>query len=140
MVSHRMAGSRIYNIWACMKYRCHSPKHNKYSRYGGRWITVCDRWRDSFENFYEDMKDGYEEYLEIDRINNNGNYEPWNCHWVTRMENAQNITKDRAPSRTHAIIHREKMTELAKEAWIPLSLLYARLTKWWTLEKCLSKK
>jgi hypothetical protein len=71
-----------------MWQRCTNPNHKGYKNYGGRGITVCERW-DSFKNFYADMGEA-PEGRSLDRINNDGNYEPSNCRWATRKEQAQN--------------------------------------------------
>lgn len=85
---HGMHKSKTYRIWKSMLQRCNNPKCTAYARYGGRGITVCDRWR-NFENFLEDM--GIQPPgLTLDRTNNNGNYEPSNCRWVTHKENCNN--------------------------------------------------
>jgi len=76
--------------WYAMISRCYNKNSKMYYRYGGRGITVCERWKNSFDLFIEDMgKQPYRE-LEFDRIDNEGNYEPSNCRWVSRTENARN--------------------------------------------------
>lgn len=85
---HGMTGTGIFNTWKSMMYRCYQPSGNMYKYYGGRGIIVCDRWH-SFENFNQDMSprpDG----LQLDRINNDGNYELGNCRWVTSSVNNSN--------------------------------------------------
>jgi len=86
--THGMHKTNIYKIWSTMKCRCLNEKSKFYNRYGGRGIKVCDRWME-FKNFYEDMGDKPKD-LELDRIDNNGNYEPLNCRWVTHKENCNN--------------------------------------------------
>ncbi|HKZ42380.1 MAG TPA: hypothetical protein VJ044_15565 [Candidatus Hodarchaeales archaeon] len=79
----------IYHAWGDMKQRCSNPKCPQYKDYGGRGITVCDRWM-KFENFKEDMLSTWKPGLQLDRTNNNGNYEPANCMWVTPSVNGKN--------------------------------------------------
>ena len=81
---------RPYRIYYGMIKRCEDPKSQAYHNYGGRGIKVCDRWKESFDNFWEDMKDGYRDDLQLDRINNNGNYELGNCRWATPKQNSRN--------------------------------------------------
>ena len=83
MTTHGMCGSPEYTAWLNMHQRCKNPKHHKYPSYGARNITVCDRW-ETFEYFYEDMGQRPSKKHSIDRINNDGNYEPSNCRWTTR--------------------------------------------------------
>ena len=83
---------REYNSWHGAKYRCTSEKHPAWENYGGRGISMCPEWMDSFEQFLADMGDR-PEGKELDRINNDGNYEPGNCRWVTASENARNKSR-----------------------------------------------
>jgi hypothetical protein len=76
--------------WQNMKRRCYYEKNNRFYCYGARGITVCDRWKDSFDNFYEDMGKKPSKKHQLDRTNNDGNYEPSNCKWVTIEENMRN--------------------------------------------------
>ena len=81
IITHHMSNTRVYRIWAGMKSRCLIPTDTNYSRYGGRGITVCDRWL-TFEHFYEDMGD-CPEGLTLDRIETADGYCPDNCRWAT---------------------------------------------------------
>lgn len=81
--------SPTYQSWACMIQRCTNPKLKYYFRYGGRGITVCDRWKNSFQDFLEDMGKR-PQGCSIDRIDNNGNYEPSNCRWATHSQQMKN--------------------------------------------------
>ena len=91
--SHGMYKTPLYKVWCSMKQRCNSPKFKQYKDYGGRGIKICDEWNDKhgFTKFSKwALSHGYEHGLEIDRIDNNGNYEPSNCRFVTHRENMQN--------------------------------------------------
>lgn len=87
---HGKCGTEIYSVWTGMKSRCYYEKNENYINYGARGIKVCERWKSSFINFYEDMGDKPSAKHQLDRIDNDGDYDPSNCRWVTPSENCLN--------------------------------------------------
>lgn len=94
IVNGKRFRSPTYIVWAGMRQRCRDSRHRYWMLYGGRGITVCDRWHgsDGFEHFLEDMGER-PEGRSLDRIDSNGNYEPGNCRWATQAEQIQNSSK-----------------------------------------------
>ena len=136
MKSKRKPRERLYNIWLHMKDRCNNPNFKSYHNYGGRGISVCEEWANSYQNFREwSLENGYSDELTIDRIDVNGNYSPSNCRWLTRQEQSYN-------KRTNKIItYRDRtqtLTEWADELHINRNTLLYRIRRGWTVERALS--
>lgn len=133
---HGHAGikSAEYRAWKGMNTRCYNPNRIDYDRYGGRGITVCERWW-SFENFLADMGEKPSPRHSIERRNNDGNYEPDNCYWATRRE--QNINT----RRNHPLVlngRTQLITDWAQELGIHHMTLYRRLESGWSVERTLT--
>lgn len=134
---HNLSYSRLYKIWCGMKTRCYNKNFVYYCNYGGRGITICDEWLNDFETFYKwAISNGYEEGLTIDRINNDGNYEPINCRWISRKEQNNNMRKN-------IIIKyngkEQTISQWAKEFGINRTALYYRIKRCWNIEKALTE-
>lgn len=92
---HDPAKNKLYAVWNAMKQRCNNPKNARWEHYGKRGIRVCEDWKSSFNLFREwALANGYKEGLTLDRINNDGNYEPANCRWTTYKEQNNNCSRN----------------------------------------------
>lgn len=134
LVKHGLSASSEYKIWTGMRQRCENPKHIKYKRYGGRWITVCERWK-LFDNFLADMGFRPNICLSIERVNNNGNYEPGNCKWATRKEQQRNMASN------HLIEFNGRSMTLvawAEEVGLKPSVIHGRIWMGWTIKETLT--
>jgi hypothetical protein len=121
-----------YTVWTNMKSRCSDPNCKPWPRYGGRGITVCDSWKTSFQNFWRDMGLTYKPGLSIDRIDNDGNYEPNNCRWSTRSEQSRNICSNHLIKTPWG---RVPVVQAAELAGITVSALNYRMSRNWPYEK-----
>ena len=131
---HGHAGTPLYQVWCDMVRRCTNPKHTRFKDWGGRGITICEEWL-NLENFLAWVgTSGYRPGLLIDRIDNDGNYKPSNCRWVTMKEQGNNRRSNRL------ITYKGKTQTLAQWAELigirPTSLSM-RLKNGWPLEKAL---
>jgi len=93
--THGRTGTPEYTAWSRMKLRCYDPNNPKYYRYGARGIAVCERWRESFENFYADMGPRPSSKHSLGRKNNDGPYSPQNCRWETPYQQLRNFSRNR---------------------------------------------
>lgn len=136
--THHMTSSRLYRIWISMKSRCYNQNFKHYLRYGGRGITVCDEWKNDFMAFYNwAMSNGYREDLTIDRIDNNGNYEPSNCRWADWK------TQNRNTRRNRLLFYNGKtlcVSEWAETIGIKCGTLFQRIRKGMTAKEAIEYK
>lgn len=134
--THRMTKTPTYISWIDMKTRCYNQKYRQRRNYKDKGITICDRWKNSFENFYQDMGKRPAGKT-LDRINNDGNYELNNCRWATAKQQANNTSKN-------CIILFNKQAKTLAE-WsqflnIKYSTIHSRLNRGWSINKSLTKK
>ena len=127
MKTHGKSNSKLYKVWAGMKQRCYNPNDNFYYCYGGKGITVCEKWKDNFQNFYEwAICNGYNENLTIDRIDCNKNYCPENCRWVNTIIQSRNRTdRKRYEYKGKKLL----LSEISEITGIKLRTLWQRLQR-----------
>jgi hypothetical protein len=131
-----MGKTPIAAVWRAMIARCHNEKNGAYYRYGGRGIQVCQRWRESFEAFLADMGPRPSPKHQIDRINNDGNYEPGNCRWATVIVNSRNRSDN---NRLTFNGETKTLAEWSEITGIPYGTLWKRLKDGWTAERALTE-
>lgn len=135
---HGKSQTRLYQNWWRMIARCDDPRDPKFEYYGGRGITVCDRWRNDFTAFLSDMGPKPSPLHSIDRINNDGNYEPSNCRWATKREQSLNRRLPRVQERVMkddkkferwlaGKVRRMTQDQREKAVWVLQSLRVARM-------------
>lgn len=133
--THNLSRSFEYNVWAKIIERCTRATAENFPWYGGRGISVCDRWR-TFELFIADMGAAPGKGFEIDRIDNDGNYEPGNCRWVTKKQNARNRRNN------HRLTFAGKtlcISEWAELTGLRAAAISERIASGWPVEKALTK-
>jgi hypothetical protein len=135
ITTHGGSNSPEYRSWVHMIARCHNANNDAYATYGGRGITVCDRWRESFADFLSDMGPRPSIKYSLDRFpDQNGDYESGNVRWATALEQGRNRTNNRLltlQGETHTL------SEWSETTGIPESTLTGRLDRGWTLERAL---
>lgn len=137
-VKHGLSNTRLHRIWHSMYCRCYYKSTNQYKNYGGKGIKVCEEWKhiEGFVNFYNwAMANGYRDGLTLDRIDNEKNYSPQNCRWVTYKQQCRN--------RTNNVYYTFKGETKTSKEWceiynISQTTLNDRLKRNWTLEQALT--
>lgn len=128
---------RLHNIWSGMRARCYCETDYHFKWYGGRGIKMADEWRDNYASFKEwALSSGYEPCLSIDRVDNNGDYTPENCRWVTQKEQSNNTRRNHYIS---AFGETLTLTQWAEKTSIAAPTIRRRLKSGWTPEEALTK-
>lgn len=131
--THGMTDTAEYSVWESMHSRCSNPKVWCFHNYGGRGIKVCARWK-RFENFFADM--GIRpQGMTLERKDTNGNYSPDNCKWVPPAEQASNTRKNVRYEFGGKVL---TQAQWSRHLGFPLSLIWQRLARGWSIEKTLS--
>jgi hypothetical protein len=125
-----------YKAWDSMKDRCYNQKNKNWHLYGGRGISVCDKWLNDFSEFLKDMGRRPTGMQSIDRIDNNGNYEPLNCRWATALQQSRNRSNNRIVEYQGQLVPLSLAADLAG---IPYITVKSRLGKGWDIKDALSR-
>ncbi len=125
-IIHNESKTKEYKTWHRMIRRCYNPTDISFNAYASLGITVCERWLNSFDNFLSDMGRAPSPIYSIDRINNNGNYEPSNCRWATQIEQANNTRKNIMISHDGKTL---SMSQWCRLLNISISVAHRRLKK-----------
>jgi len=133
-ITHGMAGTLTYKTWAGMVQRCTNPNEDSFRHYGGRGIKIDPRWLD-FDNFLADMGTK-PKGMSIDRIDNNGNYEPGNCRWATPSQQHNNMRSNRLLTLNGRT---QNVTQWANELGVKPNLIFQRLHYGWSDERTLTE-
>lgn len=133
LTTHAESHTRIYHIWGSMKQRCLNENNPAYMNYGGRNINICDEWCNNYIEFRDRaLNNGYEENLSIDRINNDGDYEPSNCRWVTEIEQANN-------KRNNIVLpNGQTLAQHCKNDINLYKAIYARIQDGWAMDDAIN--
>lgn len=135
--THGLEHTRLYRIWKGMLVRCYNPKSNRYHRYGGRGITVCEDWKNSVTAFYKwAIKNGYRDDLTIERKDNDGPYSPDNCIWVTMKVQLNHTSRSRNVTLNGVT---KTLSQWAEETGIKTNVIYGRLNRGWPIERAVTE-
>jgi len=134
--THGMTGSIEHRCWRHIKGRCYNKNDSRYMNYGGRGISVCDRWLSSFEHFYADMGERPSDKTSIERINNDLGYSPDNCKWATSYEQSNNTSRSVVMEYNGERLNR---TQMAKKYGIAHSTFRMRLSLGWSIHDALTR-
>ena len=138
-ITHGLSKTNLYSRWIDMKKRCYYINDKRHKNYGGRGIILCDEWKYNFLSFYKwAINNGFKKELSIDRINNDGNYEPSNCRWVTMKIQQRNTSRNHVLT---AFGKTKTIAEWAEQFGLTQSLIKDRINKLhWDVEKAITIK
>ena len=134
--THGKTKTKLFGVWAAMHNRCNNPRYPQFALYGGRGVQVCDEWG-AFECFeLWALSAGYAEGLSIDRVNNDGHYEPTNCRWTDAYVQGANKRNNRHITHEGAT---RTLSEWARHGGIPTNVLHSRLRNGWPMSRAIAE-